>query len=121
MIGSADDRRLGDQAQGGEPRARLLDPGRSRRALAENEGEGLLQADKTLDRRQAPAQISRCRSARDKAQVCRPHSGHGRGVKPHLLDLGGDISGNGLSKLFLTIAAAFAEAERDRKRSAPPR
>ena len=31
-----------------------------------------------------------------------------------LLDLGGDIAGNGLSKLFLTIAAAFAEAERDR-------
>jgi putative DNA-invertase from lambdoid prophage Rac len=31
-----------------------------------------------------------------------------------LLDPGGDISGNGLSKLFLTIAAAFAEAERDR-------
>lgn len=37
-----------------------------------------------------------------------------RGIKLHLLDLGGDISGNGLSKLFLTIAAAFAEAERDR-------
>ena len=37
-----------------------------------------------------------------------------RGVSLHLLDLGGDISGNGLSKLFLTIAAAFAEAERDR-------
>ena len=34
----------------------------------------------------------------------------------HLLDLGGDISGNGMSKLFLTIAAAFAEAERDRIR-----
>ena len=30
--------------------------------------------------------------------------------------MGGDISGNGLSKLFLTIAAAFAEAERDRIR-----
>ena len=30
--------------------------------------------------------------------------------------LGGDISGNGLSKLFLTIAAAFAEADRDRIR-----
>jgi putative DNA-invertase from lambdoid prophage Rac len=30
------------------------------------------------------------------------------------LDLGGDISGSPLSKLFLTIAAAFAEAERDR-------
>jgi putative DNA-invertase from lambdoid prophage Rac len=39
-----------------------------------------------------------------------------RGVKLHLLDLGGDISGNGMSKLFLTIAAAFAEAERDRIR-----
>ena len=39
-----------------------------------------------------------------------------RGVSLCLLDLGGDISGNGLSKLFLTIAAAFAEAERDRLR-----
>src|SRR6202044_917197 len=39
-----------------------------------------------------------------------------RGVHLHLLDLGGDIAGNGLSKLFLTIAAAFAEAERDRIR-----
>jgi DNA invertase Pin-like site-specific DNA recombinase len=39
-----------------------------------------------------------------------------RGVKLHPLDLGGDIAGNGLSKLFLTIAAAFAEAERDRIR-----
>ena len=38
------------------------------------------------------------------------------GVKLHLLDLGGDIAGNGLSKLFLTVAAAFAEAERDRIR-----
>jgi putative DNA-invertase from lambdoid prophage Rac len=38
-----------------------------------------------------------------------------RGVKRHLLDLGGgDVAGNGLSKLFLTIAATFAEAERDR-------
>jgi putative DNA-invertase from lambdoid prophage Rac len=39
-----------------------------------------------------------------------------KGVKLHLLDLGGDIAGNGLSKLFLTISAAFAEAERDRIR-----
>jgi putative DNA-invertase from lambdoid prophage Rac len=38
----------------------------------------------------------------------------GRGVKLHLLDLGGDIAGNGISNL--TIAAAFAEAERDRIR-----
>ncbi|MCO5083953.1 MAG: recombinase family protein [Rhizobiaceae bacterium] len=39
-----------------------------------------------------------------------------KGVRLHLIDLGGDIAGNGLSKLFLTIAAAFAEAERDRIR-----
>jgi len=45
-----------------------------------------------------------------------PLSVKARGVALHLLDLGGDISGNGLSKLFLTIAAAFAEAERDRIR-----
>jgi putative DNA-invertase from lambdoid prophage Rac len=43
-------------------------------------------------------------------------TGKKRGIALHLLDLGGDISGNGLSKLFLTIAAAFAEAERDRIR-----
>ncbi len=41
-----------------------------------------------------------------------------RGVKLHLLDLGGDIARNGLSKLFLTIAAAFAEGERDRSGAA---
>ena len=35
------------------------------------------------------------------------------GIKLHFLDLGGDLAGNGLSKLFLTIAAAFAKAERD--------
>jgi DNA invertase Pin-like site-specific DNA recombinase len=39
-----------------------------------------------------------------------------RGVSLHLLDLGGDIAGNGLSRLFMTIAAAFAELERDRIR-----
>jgi putative DNA-invertase from lambdoid prophage Rac len=39
-----------------------------------------------------------------------------RAVKLHLLDLGGDIAGNGISRLFLTIAAAVAEAERDRIR-----
>jgi putative DNA-invertase from lambdoid prophage Rac len=41
---------------------------------------------------------------------------HKRGVSLCLLDLGGDIPGNGMSKLFLTIAAAFTEAERDRIR-----
>jgi putative DNA-invertase from lambdoid prophage Rac len=54
------------------------------------------------------------RSALDALQVVEALKA--RGVKLHLLDLGGDIAGNGLSKLFLTIAAAFAEAERDRIR-----
>ncbi|CAJ0879009.1 hypothetical protein AMST5_03020 [freshwater sediment metagenome] len=54
------------------------------------------------------------RSALDALQVVADLKA--RGVRLHLLDLGGNISGNGLSKLPLTIAAAFAEAERDRIR-----
>ena len=61
------------------------------------------------------AKLDRCfRSALDALTVVEQLKA--RGVKLHLLDLGGDIAGNGLSKLFLTIAAAFAEAERDRIR-----
>src|SRR3954470_13181284 len=61
------------------------------------------------------AKLDRCfRSALDALNVVEQL--RTRGVKLHLLDLGGDIAGNGLSKLFLTIAAAFAEAERDRIR-----
>jgi putative DNA-invertase from lambdoid prophage Rac len=33
-----------------------------------------------------------------------------------MLDLGGDVSGNGISKLVFTILSAVAEAERDRIR-----
>lgn len=54
------------------------------------------------------------RSALDALQVTEGF--RRRGVGLHLLDIGGDVSGNGLSKLFLTVAAAFAEAERDRIR-----
>jgi len=61
------------------------------------------------------AKLDRCfRSALDALKVVEQFKN--QGVKLHLLDLGGDIAGNGLSKLFLTIAAAFAEAERDRIR-----
>jgi putative DNA-invertase from lambdoid prophage Rac len=38
------------------------------------------------------------------------------GVGLHLLDLGGDVTGNGIGKCFMTVAAAFAELERDRLR-----
>ncbi|TPN41383.1 recombinase family protein [Mesorhizobium sp. B1-1-6] len=54
------------------------------------------------------------RSALDALQVV--DDLRSKGVKLHLIDLGGDIAGNGLSKLFFTIASAFAEAERDRIR-----
>jgi putative DNA-invertase from lambdoid prophage Rac len=39
-----------------------------------------------------------------------------RGVNLHMIDLGGDTTGNGVSKLVFTILSAVAEAERDRTR-----
>jgi putative DNA-invertase from lambdoid prophage Rac len=39
-----------------------------------------------------------------------------RNIKLHLLDLGGDVVGNGVAKLVFTVLAAVAEAERDRTR-----
>jgi putative DNA-invertase from lambdoid prophage Rac len=39
-----------------------------------------------------------------------------RKVSLHMIDLGGDVTGNGISKLVFTILSAVAEAERDRIR-----
>ena len=39
-----------------------------------------------------------------------------QGVALHMIDLGGDVTGNGISKLVFTILSAVAEAERDRTR-----
>lgn len=39
-----------------------------------------------------------------------------RGVSLHMIDLGGNVTGNGISKLVFTILSAVAEAERDRIR-----
>ncbi|BCG79897.1 recombinase family protein [Mesorhizobium sp. 113-3-3] len=39
-----------------------------------------------------------------------------QGVQLHMLDLGGDVTGNGISKLVFTILSAVAENERDRIR-----
>jgi putative DNA-invertase from lambdoid prophage Rac len=39
-----------------------------------------------------------------------------RSVNLHMIDLGGDVTGNGISKLVFTILSAVAEAERDRTR-----
>ena len=39
-----------------------------------------------------------------------------RGASLHMIDLGGDVTGNGISKLVFTILSAVAESERDRTR-----
>ena len=39
-----------------------------------------------------------------------------RGIALHMIDLGGDVTDNGISKLVFTILSAVAEAERDRIR-----
>jgi DNA invertase Pin-like site-specific DNA recombinase len=39
-----------------------------------------------------------------------------QGVALHMIDLGGDVCGNGISKMVFTILAAVAEGERDRIR-----
>ena len=36
-----------------------------------------------------------------------------QGVSLHMIDLGGDVTGNGISKLVFTILSAVAEAERE--------
>jgi putative DNA-invertase from lambdoid prophage Rac len=38
------------------------------------------------------------------------------GISLHMLDLGGDVTGNGISKLVFTILSAVVEADRDRIR-----
>ena len=38
------------------------------------------------------------------------------GISLHMIDLGGDVTGNGVSKLVFTILSVVAEAERDRTR-----
>lgn len=54
------------------------------------------------------------RSALDALDVLRQLQG--RGVSLHMIDLGGDVTSNGISKLVFTILSAVAEAERDRIR-----
>ena len=52
------------------------------------------------------------RSALDALQMVKEFKS--KGVSLHLIDLGGDVAGNGISKLLFTIISAVAEAERDR-------
>lgn len=102
--------------QGVEMGAMFVDPGVSGSTpLAEREqGAEMLRTLKRGDVVVASKLDRMFRSALDALQVV--ETLRRRGVDLVLLDLGGAVTGNGLSKLFLTVAAAFAEAERDRIR-----
>jgi len=54
------------------------------------------------------------RSAVDALNVCDRLKAED--ISLHMIDLGGDVTGNGISKLVFTILSAVAEAERDRIR-----
>ena len=83
------------------------------KALADRpEGAKLLKRLRRGDTIVAPKLDRVFRSALDALQVCADFKR--RGVNLHLLDLGGDVTGNGVAGLFMKIAAAFAEYERDR-------
>src|ERR1700733_12722806 len=55
------------------------------------------------------------RSAADALTVLEELKAQGVGL--HMIDLGGDVTGNGISKMVFTILAAVAEGERDRIRA----
>src|SRR5271163_3947523 len=77
-------------------------------------GGKLLEALKAGDVLITPKLDRMFRSARDALDVL--DSLKGQGVSLHMIDLGGDVTGNGISKLVFTILSAVAEAERDRIR-----
>ncbi len=78
------------------------------------EGSALLQLVRSGDVIITP-KLDRCfRSALDALDVLQKLKE--RGVALHMIDLGGDVTGNGISKLLFTILSAVAEAERDRIR-----
>jgi putative DNA-invertase from lambdoid prophage Rac len=78
------------------------------------EGAQLLAIARKGDTIVAPKLDRVFRSALDALQVIEDLQKRGIGLV--LLDLGGDVSGNGISRLVLTILAAVAEEERDRIR-----
>jgi DNA invertase Pin-like site-specific DNA recombinase len=78
------------------------------------EGRALLALAQTGDTIITP-KLDRCfRSALNALDVLQQLKA--RGVSLHMMDLGGDVTANGVSKLVFTILSAVAEAERDRIR-----
>lgn len=78
------------------------------------EGRALLDVLKPGDVILTPKLDRMFRSALDALDVLA--SFKERRISLHMLDLGGDVTGNGISKLVFTILSAVAEAERDRIR-----
>jgi putative DNA-invertase from lambdoid prophage Rac len=78
------------------------------------QGAKLLDALQTGDAILVPKLDRMFRSALDALNVVKDL--RERGIALHMLDLGGDVSSNGISKLVFTILSAVAEAERDRVR-----
>lgn len=78
------------------------------------EGAKLLEAIRPSDT-VITAKLDRMfRSAVDALQVGERFKASG--IALHMIDLGGDVTGSGISKLVFTILSAVAEAERDRIR-----
>jgi putative DNA-invertase from lambdoid prophage Rac len=83
--------------------------------LAERpEGAGLLAVLQPGDTVITPKLDRMFRSALDALKVL--GTMRDQGVSLHMIDLGGDVTGNGIAKLVFTILSAVAEAERDRTR-----
>jgi putative DNA-invertase from lambdoid prophage Rac len=78
------------------------------------EGSVLLKLVKPGDTIITPKLDRMFRSALDALDVLRQLKD--RGVSLHMIDLNGDVTGNGIAKLVFTILSAVAEAERDRIR-----
>jgi putative DNA-invertase from lambdoid prophage Rac len=78
------------------------------------EGAALLAAIKPGDVVITPKLDRMFRSALDSLDVLAKLKA--AGISLHMIDLGGDTTGNGVSKLVFTILSAVAEAERDRTR-----
>lgn len=78
------------------------------------EGSSLIAALKPGDTVITPKLDRMFRSALDALHVLSAMKNGG--ISLHMIDLGGDVTGNGVSKLVFTILSAVAEAERDRTR-----
>jgi putative DNA-invertase from lambdoid prophage Rac len=78
------------------------------------QGTALLAAIKPGDTVITPKLDRMFRSALDALGVLADFKKHG--IALHMIDLGGDVSTNGVSKLVFTILSAVAEAERERTR-----